>query len=165
MLMLGLLLLTATAGLPLAVIYWYKTYVSKQGYAWYRNDILIPLIAAVVQFLASTVPYHFLSQTAGNFLHHAIGGGVAVAIMTMYVLHRLKPALPIWQQLLVLFSTVNILGNINEIVELLAEVTTNRIYIVSKFDTNIDLVANNSGVLIGFLVIFGLLKLARLSRR
>ncbi len=151
--MLGIILLIATAGLPIAVIFWYETTISKHGYRWQRDDLLVPGVAAVVQFVASTVPYHFLARLPANFLHHSVGGGVAVAIMTMYVMSRLWPGLVWWKQLLVLFSAVNILGNINEIAELVGELTTNHIYISTKIDTNIDLVANNVGALVGFLLV------------
>lgn len=153
--MLEIILLIATAGLPLAVIYWYQTCILKSGYSWRRNDLLVPLLAAGVQLAASTIPYYFLDRLPANFLHHAIGGGVAVAIMTAYVIGRLWPKLLLWQQFVFLFSTVNILGNVNEIAELIGELATHTVYISTKLDTNIDLVANNVGVLLGFLVILG----------
>jgi len=157
--MLGIVLLIATAGLPLVVIYWYQTYILKNGYSWRRNDLLVPLLAAGVQFAASTIPYYFLDRLPANFLHHAIGGGVAVAIMTAYVTRRLWPKLPLWQRFLLLFSAVNILGNVNEIAELFAELLTGRVYISTKLDTNIDLVANNVGAVLGFLVVLGVLQI------
>ncbi|MFO0970796.1 MAG: hypothetical protein U0520_00380 [Candidatus Saccharimonadales bacterium] len=151
--MLGIILLIATAGLPLVVIYWYQTCILKSGYSWRRNDLLVPLLAAGVQFAASTIPYYFLDRLPANFLHHAIGGGVVVAIMTAYVISRLWPRLILWPRFFLLFSVVNILGNVNEIAELIGELTTRHVYISTKLDTNIDLVANNVGAFVGFLCI------------
>jgi VanZ family protein len=48
---------------------------------------------------------------------------------------------------------------VNEIAELFAELLTGRVYISTKLDTNIDLVANNVGALLGFLVVLGVLQI------
>lgn len=151
--MLAIILLTATAGLPIAVIYLYEVYVLRRSYSFRQNDLLVPLGAAGLQFIASTTPYLFLERLPANFLHHAIGGGVAVAIMTLYVQRRLRPHLELWKQLLIVIAVANVLGNANEVLELVAELITGIAYITNKLDTNIDIVANNVGAVIGLVII------------
>lgn len=151
--MLSVILLSATIGLPPATIYLYKRFVLHKPYVYQKNDLLVPLLAAIIQFLASTVPYYFLGYVSANFLHHAIGGGVAVAVMTQYVVYRLWPQLAFWQKGFAVLAAANILGNANEILELAADLLTDTYVISSRLDTNIDLVANNLGALVGFILI------------
>jgi hypothetical protein len=151
--MLAIILLTATAGLPIVCLYFYHRFVLNSPYKFKKSDIFVPLGAAALQFCASTIPYVFLDTLPANFLHHAIGGGVAVAIMTLYFQCRIWPRQHWIVSGLLVLAVVNILGNANEILELAAELATGVVYIANKFDTNIDLVANNVGAATGFMAV------------
>lgn len=150
--MLAIILLTATVGLPIGCLYLYHRFVLRTHYIFQKNDFFVPLSAAVLQFCASTIPYMFLDTRPANFLHHAIGGGVAVAIITLYFQSRVWPGQHWFVTGLFVFAVVNILGNANEVLELVAELITGFAYIADKLDTNIDIVANNVGAGVGFFV-------------
>lgn len=151
--MLAIILLTATVGLPVGCLYLYYRFVLRTKYKFKKSDFFVPLSAAVLQFCASTIPYLFLDRLPANFLHHAIGGGVAVAIIALYFQSRVWPNQHWFVKGLFVFAVVNILGNANEVLELVAELLTGVVYISNKLDTNIDLVANNVGAAFGFIVV------------
>lgn len=154
--MLAIILLTATVGLPIGCLYIYHRWVLRTKYVFKKNDFLVPFSAAVLQFLASTVPYWFLSRLPANFLHHSVGGGVAVAIIALYFQSRIWPGQHWFVRGLFVFAVVNILGNANEVLELAAELLTGVAYVANKLDTNIDIVANNVGAAVGFFLILGI---------
>ena len=151
--MLAIVLLTATVGLPIVCLYLYHRLVLHTEYEFKKSDFFVPLSAALLQFCASTIPYLFLDRLPANFLHHAIGGGVAVAIIALYFQSRVWPNQHWFVRGLFVLAVVNILGNANEVLELVAELITGVVYIANKLDTNIDLVANNVGAGVGFLLI------------
>jgi hypothetical protein len=154
--MLAIILLTATVGLPIGCLYLYHRFVLRTQYEFQKNDFFVPLGAAVLQFCASTIPYLFLNTTPANFLHHAIGGGVAVSIIALYFQSRVWPGQHWFVKGLFVFAVVNILGNANEVLELVAELLTGFAYIANKLDTNIDIVANNVGAGVGFFLALAL---------
>ena len=158
---LEIILFSATVGLPLGALYAYHRLVLKKQYQFKKTDLLVPLSAGVLQLLAANIPYLFLERLPANFLHHAIGGGVVVAIIALYFQSRVWPHQTWTIQACFVLAVVNILGNANEILELAAELATGTIYIANKFDTNIDLVANNLGAAVGFGIIMLLRQLKK----
>lgn len=149
--MLALILLTATLGLPLAFLYGYYHIVLKKAYQPVASDIFILGLAGSLQLLFARAQYNFLNYIPANFLHHAVGGGVVVMLMCWVVQRRAWPHMSLPVQFGLLIAIVNILGNANEVLELVADLVTDHYYVVSRLDTSIDLLANNVGALVGFM--------------
>lgn len=161
--MLAMILLIATIGLPLAFLYGYNHFYLQQNYKLQVFDVVALSVAGSLQLAFAHWQYSYLSYIPANFLHHAIGGGFVVAIMWWVVQRRLWPTM-LWPiRLVLLVAIVNVLGNANEVLELLAELLTGKHYAVSRLDTMIDIVANNTGALVGFAGLTMLNKFVKVS--
>lgn len=104
--------------------------------------------ALAVQALAGIV-FYFKGGVTGNFVYHAVGGGVMSALLFEYLLRTYNVRLNWRIQLVLLYSFVSALGVMNELAEYVAEFFIG----VGKLswdshDTWRDLTANTSGAVL-----------------
>lgn len=162
--MYGLFLFSMTVLLPIVFLAIYHKLVLKKPYRPKATDIAWIVLAGLLQLANSWLPYWLIeNRVVANFIHHAVGGGVVVVILWQVVKRRLWPNMPWKIQFLYLIAVVNVLGNGNEIAELVADTISTHAYSSSQFDTWYDIVANNLGMVVGFclLVIFSKLRAKR----
>lgn len=90
-----------------------------------------------------------------NFLQHAIGGGVAVGFVTLYLISTLKERFSLLNdfltQIFFLYFLVCAFGVANELLEFLLDFLKIGIFSADRYDTWFDLVANTTGAFTVFL--------------
>lgn len=86
-------------------------------------------------------------QGTGNFLLHAVGGGMATAITFEYLRRSLRIKLNWRLELAMLFLFVSGFGILNELAEYAAELVDYGIFSIDSQDTWRDFVANTSGAI------------------
>jgi hypothetical protein len=107
------------------------------------------LAAAMTFGLLGSVIYTLNDNMAGNFLLHAIGGGMASVCLYLYLARSTGGPKLHWRlELIALFMFVCTLGVLNELAEYAAELTTDVIMSIDTHDTWRDFVANTSGALL-----------------
>jgi hypothetical protein len=91
-----------------------------------------------------------------NFLQHAIGGGVSVGLVAIYLINEFKKEHPFFSyflvQLFVVYFLVSGFGVANEVLEFLLDYIKIGIFSADRYDTWFDLIANTSGGLSVFLL-------------
>lgn len=123
-----------------------KQYSLTQYLPWAVAAIIAALLGALLSLL-------FYSSVLGNFLLHAVGGGVAAAFMFAYFIKTFRYRLDIETQFVALFLFVSGLGVLNELAEYLAETVGLGMMSFDTHDTWRDLVANSLGALLTWLCI------------
>jgi hypothetical protein len=119
------------------------------------------LVAVVAVQLTASALSAALAGVLGNALLHGLGGGVAAALVFVYLLRifAIRPSWPV--QLVGLFVFVSTLGVLNELGEYAVELLHLAVYSEDTHDTWRDFVANTTGAFIGF----GLAQLVTARRR
>lgn len=122
-----------------------KKLLIKKGWGYLLVAILLPLFGS---FLSKIV-----GGTLGNFLLHAVGGGMSATFLFYYLCGLLEYKLNWRVELITLFAFVSCLGVLNELLEYVIELTTPLIMSLDSQDTWRDLVANTSGALVAWTAI------------
>lgn len=89
----------------------------------------------------------------GNFLLHAIGGGVASTFIFAFFVRVFKPRLSWRSELVLLFMFVSTLGVLNELAEYAAEMLWSVQLAFDTHDTWRDFVANSGGAMVAWLLV------------
>lgn len=84
-------------------------------------------------------------QGLGNFLMHAVGGGMATACTYLYITKNLNVTINWHLNVALLFMFVSSFGILNELLEYYAELVGAGIFSLDSQDTWRDFVANSSG--------------------
>jgi hypothetical protein len=114
-------------------------------------------LAAFLQFTISVIYSYNYSQKM-NFVMHAVGGGVACALMFQHIKAQMKWKFTRFQELMFLLAFVSVFGVINELAEFSLDTLGFGRFSIDRIDTWLDLLANSSGALIGHLFILGFYK-------
>ena len=114
---------------------------------WLLLGVFFVLLAEVLAIV--------IGGKLGNFLLHAIGGGVASACIFTFFVRLFQPRLSWRTELVLLFMFVSTLGVCNELAEYAAELLLQIQLSFDTHDTWRDFVANSSGALL----LWSLLKL------
>jgi hypothetical protein len=124
-------------------------------------SLLYLVIAACLPLIWMFLSKELLHMREVNFLQHAVGGGVAVGLVTMYLVQNLQGAFPALKnylvQLILLYALVSMLGVGNEVLEFSFDYLGVGVFSADRYDTWFDLLANTTGAVFVFL----LLSLAR----
>ena len=109
--------------------------------------------ALVVQAISSIIFLITPDRVVGNFLYHAIGGGVFSTLLYIYLLKTYKIQLGWRVELVLLFGLVSSLGVMNELAEYAGEFVVGvGVFSWDSHDTWRDLVANTSGAVMTWLI-------------
>lgn len=117
-----------------------KSFKPKKHLGW--------LVAATVFGVVGLTAAYIDSGMAGNFLLHAIGGGMATACTYEYLKAHLKPKFNWRFDLTGLILLVSTFGVLNELAEFAAEAAGFGIFSLDSQDTWRDFVANTIGALL-----------------
>lgn len=102
------------------------------------------------------LPKEVVTLREVNFIQHAVGGGVAVAFVAIYLIKNFRERFEIFNyflfQLIFVFALVSMLGVVNELLEFLLDTLKIGIFSSDRYDTWYDLVANTSGAMSLFLI-------------
>ena len=112
---------------------------------WLLMTVLVVLVAEGLAIV--------IGGRLGNFLLHAIGGGVASACIFTFFVRLFKPTLSWRTELVLLFMFVSTLGVLNELAEYAAELLLPIQLSFDTHDTWRDFVANSSGAFLAWLFI------------
>lgn len=122
----------------------------------FDKNILYLVFASILPLLWIFVPDDLASMRPVNFLQHAIGGGVSVGLVAIYLINSLKeihPPLKIFVlQLVFVYAMVSMFGVANEILEFLLDYLDIGIFSADRYDTWFDLVANTTGAFFIFFI-------------
>lgn len=111
----------------------------------------------LVQVIGELIGYNLENQLVGNFLLHAIGGGVVTSILYFYLSLSFDYKPRIRLQLISLFLLVSCTGVMNELYEYVFELFRVGTYSFDSHDTWRDLVANTTGAFVGWVYIKALI--------
>lgn len=106
---------------------------------WLVFTMLFSLAGLVLSELSPS------GQGVGNFLLHAVGGGMATASTYVYILKNLNLNINWRLNIALLFMFVSAFGILNELLEYAAELAGLGIFSIDSQDTWRDFVANSSG--------------------
>ncbi len=117
------------------------------------------IVAALLVQALSGIAFAVIGGVVGNFIYHAVGGGIMTTLFFIYLLKTYAIQMSWRVELVVLYAFVSALGVINELAEYAAEFFIG-VGTLSwdSHDTWRDLVANTSGALLAW----GLYKLSLL---
>jgi hypothetical protein len=121
-----------------------KKYSLKQHWKW----LVAAFITGIIGWLISDID----PEIFGNFLLHA-SGGVASALLFVYLLKTLKLKFPWRLTLVILFAWVSMLGVLNELAEYFFEFFSLGPFSFDNHDTWRDFVANTTGVFSAWAII------------
>ncbi len=114
--------------------------------------LFLTLFFAILGLLLSELSTSGLG--IGNFLMHAVGGGVATACTYEYLRRNLGLKLSWRVELAFFFMFVSAFGVLNELLEYVAELSGYGIFSLDSQDTWRDFVANSSGAFVALLGIY-----------
>lgn len=136
----------------MAALLWWLQYEFKrkisltQHWRWF-------VAALVTQAASGVLSFAIDDRILGNFLYHAIGGGVTTTLLFIYLLKTYSISLSWRVELVLLYCFVSALGIINELAEYAGElVIGNGAFSWDSHDTWRDFVANTSGAVLAWLV-------------
>jgi glycopeptide antibiotics resistance protein len=141
------LLMTSTF---LAVLLWWLQYEFKRSVSLTRYWRWV-VAALAAQVLASAV-FMLNDGRAGNFVLHAVGGGVASTLLFLYLTRTYKLRMSWRVQLVALYAFVSSLGVLNELAEYVYEMLGLGTLSFDSHDTWRDLVANTTGAILAWSV-------------
>jgi hypothetical protein len=135
--------------LTLTIPYWFpKLYGSKL----HRAPWWLLVFAGLLWVFSGQLPDIHISRETNTFQEHFVGGGMYCACLFVYFLRALGLRLRWWSELLLLFAITSSLGVANELFEFIADKTN--IIPIDISDTSWDLIANTTGALAGFLLLW-----------
>lgn len=129
---------------------WIKLETRHQADLW-RCWIWVML--AAVAAISGSVLDLVVGGKAGNFLLHAVGGGVASAFLFVYLVTTFQPKINWRIKVVALFAFVSVLGVLNELLEYGLEFVTPWIMSIDSHDTWRDFVANTSGAFVAWSIV------------
>lgn len=138
-----------TASFMVVLLWWlqyeFKRRVSFTKYWKYVGAALL------IQVIAS-VAFELIGGKTGNFIYHAVGGGVVSTLLFIY-LQKTYSVKFSWQvQLVLLYAFVSALGVLNELAEYAYEIAGLGTLSFDSHDTWRDLVANTSGAILAWAI-------------
>lgn len=131
--------------IPLIGKYFPKTSFGKAP-SW------LPCLAGSIFFLSFFVPNIHISNETETFQQHFIGGGVFCTILFFYLAGIFKIKYNLLLGLIYIFLFTSALGAANELLEFSLQKLG--IFDISMKDTSWDLVANTSGAISSFIILF-----------
>jgi glycopeptide antibiotics resistance protein len=110
--------------------------------------------ALILQALSGIAFSAINDRVFGNFIYHAVGGGVMTTLFAVYLLKTYGQRYTWRVELVLLFGFVSALGVLNELAEYATELSLNKNGLLSwdSHDTWRDLAANTSGALLAWLL-------------
>lgn len=117
----------------------------RQHWLWAAAAIIFPLIGSLLDMA--------YGGKVGNFMLHAVGGGITSALIFKYLSNLLNIRLNWRLSLAALFMFTSALGVLNELAEFAAELLNLGIFTYDRQDTWRDMVANTSGAVLAWLTI------------
>ena len=134
----------------MAVFVWWLQYEFKRKVSLTKYWSWIA-IALVIQGL-SGIAFGIIGGKAGNFVYHAVGGGVVTTLLYVY-LKRTYGLRFNWRvELVLIYAFVSALGVLNELAEYAFEMLNLGLLSFDSHDTWRDFVANTSGAVAAWLV-------------
>lgn len=112
----------------------------------------LPCLAGFVFFLSFFVPNIQISNETETFQQHFIGGGVFCTILFFYLAGIFKIKYNLLLGLIYIFVFTSTLGVVNELLEF--SLLKLGIFDISMKDTSWDLVANTTGAISSFIILF-----------
>ena len=117
----------------------------QNQWGWIAAAVIFPLVGSLLDLS--------LGGKVGNFMLHAVGGGITSALIFKYLSNRLSIRLNWRLGLAALFMFTSALGVLNELAEFAAELLNLGIFTLDRQDTWRDFVANTSGAILAWLII------------
>ncbi len=135
----------------LAVLLWWLRYEFKRTVSFTKYWAWL-VAALVVQTLSIFLSLAVSDPIVGNFLYHAIGGGVTSCLLFIYLIKTYEVHVSWRVELVLLYCFVSALGVMNELAEYAGEffVGTGS-FSWDAHDTWRDLVANTAGAVLAWL--------------
>jgi hypothetical protein len=125
--------------------------------AWIGAALFAQLIASIASII--------ISGQAGNFVLHAVGGGVASTMMYIYLVKTFEVKVSWRIEIAMLFAFASSLGVMNELAEYFIEIVFGLIMSVDTRDTWRDFVANTSGAIAAWAMLRNLLRFSPKRRK
>jgi hypothetical protein len=131
-----------------AVLIWWLQYEFKRKisitryWQWFVAALAVQVLANIVCLV--------IGGKAGNFLLHAVGGGMASALLFIYLKKTYVLKFSWRVELVALFAFVSALGVLNELAEYAYELLGLGILSFDSHDTWRDFVANTSGAILAW---------------
>jgi hypothetical protein len=154
------------AFLPRLVVWYLLPKKHKEELSWLLMlagslPILYVIVHSIILALAGSISNQ--QVVALNFIQHAVGGGVASGLISVYLFRNLKLKFPVLKdyrvQLVLVYALVCMLGSANELVEFALDLLKTGIYSSSRIDTWLDVLANTVGAFSGYALAAKLTKL------
>lgn len=127
----------------------------------FDSSIIYLVFAFILPLVWVFVPKEIIHLRNINFIQHAVGGGVAVSFISIYLIKNLKEKFPLLNnflvQLILVYALVSMLGVANELLEFLLDYLKVGIFSADRYDTWFDLLANTIGA-IGLFTIYSALR-------
>lgn len=117
----------------------------RDHWVWALAAVVFPLIGSLLDLAFGGI--------IGNFMLHAVGGGITSAFIYKYLSSLLNIKLNWRLSLVGLFMFTSALGVLNELAEYAAELLNLGIFTFDRHDTWRDFVANTSGSILAWAVI------------
>lgn len=116
-----------------------KPFTPSKHWYWLALTLFFSLAGLLLSELSPS------GQGIGNFLLHAVGGGVATACTYIYISKNMKLKLNWRLNFILLFMFVSSFGILNELLEYFAELIGMGTFSLDSQDTWRDFVANTTG--------------------
>ncbi len=116
-----------------------KPFKPKKHVQWLVLTLIFSIAGLILSELSPS------GQGIGNFLLHAVGGGMATACTYLYISKNLDVRINWRLNFALLFIFVSAFGIVNELLEYAAELADMGIFSLDSQDTWRDFVANSSG--------------------
>jgi hypothetical protein len=141
----------ATAFLPI---------ILKKIFGLKNTFSFLPIIAAVLFFVAFLIPDIDISKETDSFQQHLVGGGLYCACLYFYLKQIMKWRFVWYVDLVLLLAFTSAFGVANELLEF--TLVKLNIQNINLADADWDLLANTLGAVTGF-IIFQLYKKIRMT--
>jgi glycopeptide antibiotics resistance protein len=137
----------------MVVFIWWLQYEFKKKVSFTKYWRWIAA-ALILQALSGIAFSAINDRVFGNFIYHAVGGGVMTTLFAVYLLKTYGQRYTWRVELVLLFGFVSALGVLNELAEYATELALNKNGLLSwdSHDTWRDLAANTSGALLAWLL-------------
>lgn len=117
-----------------------------------KSPFWLPILAACVFFFSFFVPDIHISNETETFQQHFIGGGIFCTLMFFYLAGVLNIKYNFLLGIIYVFIFTSALGIANELLEF--SLLKLGIFEIKMTDTSWDLVANTSGAISSFIILF-----------
>jgi hypothetical protein len=107
----------------MAVLLWWLNWEFKQKVSLKRRWKWFAA-ALVVQAIASIISLAISDRVVGNFIYHAVGGGITTTLLYVYLLKTYGIRNSWRVELVILYGFVSALGVLNELAEYAGEFVT-----------------------------------------